>query len=151
MPLDRDTMSTLWRDSWNKGHGYVPWRDALSDLSPAQALWQPGPQRHSIWAHASHVAFWREYLTASALGEPVPSQAIVASRNFEIPADSAHANAQAWRDAVARVARSHTLVEDALHNPNVDPDVFGGLVAHDAYHLGQIMLLRAMLGLKPLM
>lgn len=81
----------------------------------------------------------------------MPTQAEIATKNFETPGDAAHASPELWRGAVERVERSQRLIEDALRDPAVDPDVFGGLVAHDAYHLGQIMLLRAMQGLKPLM
>lgn len=151
MHLDRATLGYLWSQSWEKGHGYTPWKDALGDLTPAQAAWKPGPERHSIWAHASHVAFWREYLVAMARGQSLPSDAEVANRSFDAPKGPSDASLPAWAALQTRVEQSHRLVERAIQDATLQVEPFAGLVAHDAYHLGQIMLLRAMLGLKPLM
>ena len=149
--MDRATILALWNDSWETGHGYAPWKDALNELTPSQAAWKPGPNRHSVWAHVNHVSFWREYLLAAVRGEPKPSQAEIASQQFDAPADPAHATPQAWSAAKERLSRTQTDVAASLADPRTDPDHFGGLVAHDAYHLGQIMLLRALQGMKPLL
>ncbi len=145
--MDRETLLKLWTDSWEGDIWIAPWAKALAGLTPQQAAFKPTPQRHSIWQNVNHVAFWREYSLDLAAGKPKPSDAERDRRNFEEPPA---ATAAAWDAARKRLADTHKRVRDAIANPAVPLDRLRYHLAHDAYHLGQIMYLRALQGLPPI-
>jgi hypothetical protein len=151
MTMDRPTILTLWNGAWEHGLGFAPWNTVLSGLTLAQASWTPANDRLSIWAHVSHICFWREYIAAAARKQAVPSDEVVKLRNFESPCSPLEATDAAWAALEKRFADSHALVAGVYADPTCDHDWMWGLVAHDSYHVGQIMLLRALQGLKPLM
>ena len=150
-PMDRSTILSLWNGAWETGLGFAPWKDVLSGLTPTQASTPPGDGRHSIWAHVSHICFWREYIAASARGKPVPTDEEVRRHNFEAPASSLQATQAAWDALKDRFTSSHRAMAEVYGDPTTQNDWMWGLVAHDAYHVGQIMLLRALQGLPPIM
>jgi len=149
--MDRTTIITLWNDAWERGHGYAPWKSMLDGLTPAMAAWRPAPDRHSIWGHVSHLCFWRDAIIAGARSLPMPDQAEITRSNFAEPSVAADATPLAWDQLVKRLARSQTDVAQMYADPTAALDWMWGLVCHDSYHVGQIMLLRALQGMKPLM
>jgi DinB superfamily len=149
--MDRGTVLTLWQDAWAKGLGFAPWKDVLQGLTAGQAAWPPGDGRHSIWAHVSHMCFWREYIAAAARKLPVPSDEEIRRRNFECPPSSLQAVQADWEALRERFVRSYRAVADVYADPVAHHEWMWGLIAHDSYHVGQVMLVRALQGLPPLM
>lgn len=149
--MDRTTILTLWNGAWESGLGFAPWKDVLADITAAQAAWQPGDGRHSIWAHVSHICFWREYIAAAARKQPLPSDEEIKRHNFEAPRSGLAGSEEAWAVLRSRFADSHASVARVYADPTAENDWMWGLVAHDAYHIGQVMLLRALQGMPPLM
>jgi hypothetical protein len=149
--MDRSTILQLWNTAWERGLGFAPWKDVLNGLTPAQAAWSPGKDRHSIWAHVAHMCFWREYIASAARGQATPSDEDVHRLNFAGPESSLHAAPEAWADLQSRFAESHRLLARLYADPSVSHDWMWGLVGHDSYHVGQVMLLRALQGIRPLM
>ncbi len=146
--MDRQTLLELWDGSWDGDIWFAPWTKALAGLTPQQATWKPGPGRHSIWQNVSHVAFWREYSTALVHNLPKPSKEDVERRNFEEPAA---VTVPAWDAAKKRLEETHHQVRSVIADPTLPLDRVKYHLAHDAYHLGQIMQTRAMQGLDPVM
>jgi uncharacterized damage-inducible protein DinB len=140
-------MLKVWDDSWTEGSGVAPWSKAVADLSPEQAAWRPGAGRHSIWQNVNHVSIWREYVIGKSGGRSGLSREEVYGRNFEEPAA---ATAEAWRDAVERLRRSHEGMRAVIAAPGTALEHVVAHFGHDSYHLGQIMHLRAMQGLGPI-
>lgn len=149
--IDRATILHLWTTAWDAGLGFAPWRDALNGISPAHAVWSPAPGRHSIWAHVSHMCFWREYLAMAARGMDVPSDDEVRRRNFEAPASLLQTGHVEWIALCRRFEDSHRSMAAVYADQACHHDWMWGLIAHDSYHVGQVMLLRALQGLAPLM
>lgn len=148
--------------AWEDGY-HTPAGKALEGLSAEQAFWRPSPDRHSIWQQVMHMAYWREFFLKELQG-PVafPSREELQEHNW--PAHPQVADDQAWQSARRRLATSQeqlvaalrALPEERLASP-LGPD--GGqtvaqaiveYMRHDSYHLGQIMLLRALQGLQPI-
>ena len=145
--MNRDELQQLWRASWD-GEGWIAsWRGACADLSAAQAGWKPSPDRHSIWQNVNHVIFWRDFTSCIAEGRPKPSQEQTERLNF---ADRAELTDAAWRKTLADLEKSHRDIEAIIGDQNRSIDRVKHHLSHDPYHLGQIMLLRALQGLKPL-
>ncbi len=149
--MDRATISTLWDGALTHGLGFAPWKDVLVGLSPEHAAWRPGNERHSIWAHVSHICFWREYIAAAARKHAVPNDEEIKRLHFAAPVSGLEIVPAAWHQLQHRFLATHALMAEVYRDPSAESDWMWGLVAHDSYHVGQIMLLRALQGLRPLM
>ena len=144
--MTREMLARLWNDAWDGESWVAPWSRAI-DLTPPPAAWSPSPGRHSIWQIVSHVAFWRETSLDIIAGKPKLPPDEVKRRNF--PAPEA-VTAAAWQQARDRLADSHRRIAASLADPSFPFDRLQHHPYHDAYHLGQIMYLRALQGLPPI-
>lgn len=157
--MDREHLLTLWDELWETGLYAGSLSKAIEDLTAAQAAWRPDlptgqrHQRHSIWQICHHMIFWREVVVRRTMGGPRPTEEEIASRNFDAPtddpADAPDATSGNWRDTREKLGESHRLVRSAIADLTLSTERIPYLIAHDCYHLGQIMLLRAMQGLPP--
>ena len=103
--------------------------------------------KHSIWQLTNHIAFWREYCLRLMSGEPRDEQ-LVKQRNWEGPSE---VNQAAWDSAVENLTQQQQAVYEAMGSADEKQlDRLRNIIEHDAYHMGQIMLLRAMQGMPPL-
>ena len=140
---DREMLIQMWDEMWNS-YTWIPgWNKSFSDLTAKQAAWKPDPKRNSIWQILNHIAFWRETMVNRLAGKP-PTDEVVAKSNWESPAEPTDA---AWREALARLERSHQAIRKALGDEKVPVEKLRYLLPHDAYHLGQVMYVRALQGL----
>jgi hypothetical protein len=137
------------RKNWHGGPSPV---GALRGVTAGEAAWRPTPRRKSIWELALHIAYWkyavRRHLEAG-VGRFPRSPA-----NF--PAQPEPADEAAWSRDVTLLRGEHERLVDAvrgLHERRlgaVPPEgrrwTYGelvlGIAAHDAYHTGQIQLLK---------
>ncbi len=145
--MTSETLLELWEAQSRDGLAAAGWSRALAGLSPEQASWRVpnvGGERHSIWQIVHHVVFWLEVGLAQSRGETGPTPEEIARRNFESPVEVSDA---AWAAAVERLQAARGAVAAAIREPAKNADVWPYLLAHDNYHLGQIMLLRAMQGM----
>lgn len=145
--MDQQLLGKLWNEAWESGLWAASWRRSVVDLTAAQAAWRPDPQRHSIWQIVEHLIYWREVTLRRAAGGEGPSDAEAAPRNFPQPAEPTDA---AWADTVKRLGDSQQAIAALLAEPQADISRVPYLLAHDAYHMGQISYLRALQGLPPL-
>jgi uncharacterized damage-inducible protein DinB len=136
----------MWKQAWDEGLWAAPWKDVLGGLSPDQAALRQGPERRSIWEVAGHVCFWREHELRKLAGEKVPEEEINA-RNYQPPAN---ATEDGWRSLRERFQETHRQIGAAIVDAK-DLERLQFLLPHDCYHTGQIMTLRAMLGLPPIL
>lgn len=131
------------------------WQAALyqqiDGLTVEQVLWKPAPDRHSIWDVILHINHWKQYAIAYVRG----TEKSIAEGNWTLaPADANEAN---WQKELARTKQLHEDFKDAakslgegLFDTNdKKANYVRQLICHDAYHCGQIGLLRVMQGLKP--
>jgi len=140
---DREMLIQMWDEMWNSYTWIPSWNKSFADLTAKQAAWKPDPKRNSIWQILNHIAFWRETMVNRLAGKP-PTDEVVAKSNWESPAEPTDA---AWREALARLERSHQAICKALGDEKVPVEKLRYLLPHDAYHLGQVMYVRALQGL----
>ena len=128
--------------------------DLLEDVTAEQAADRPIRGAHSIWELVLHATAWteiaRERIAGSAKGDPTPEE------DWPPVSDK---SAEAWRSAKERLKEAHReLAAEAARMddstligrvPGKDHSVLvmlHGIVEHDAYHGGQIAILKKALG-----
>jgi hypothetical protein len=136
------------RPSW---HG-TNLRGSLRGVSPRQAAWRPGRDRHNIWEIVVHAAYWKYIARRRLLGESRGSFPLKGSNWFRRPAEE---SAASWRSDVALLDETHRSLRAAV--ANLSPSdlshtprgskvsnlaLLSGIAAHDLYHAGQIQLLK---------
>ena len=128
--------------------------DLVGDVSATDAAEHPVAGAHSIWELVLHVTAWTE-IVRQRLVSPT---AVEPSEEQDWPA-VADNSAEGWRAAVERMKDAHReLAADvsALDDSRLIGRVPGrehtvlamvhGIVEHDAYHGGQIAVLKKALG-----
>ena len=134
----------------------APWSKLLKGLTPDQAATHPIPNGHSIWEVVLHMTAWtnevRRRLEGARAAEPSegdwPAVAIVSTPSWDAAqAQLAAAHAQLigavealpatrWAEPVGRIR------QPALGTGVTVGGMLVGLAQHDAYHTGQLALLR---------
>lgn len=145
---------------FNKDGWHAPLLKSVQDLTAGQAAWQPEPERNSIWQIVDHVALWKEYYTNRMAGGPRWERGWRKKLDWQEVTDVSE---PAWRAAVQRLVDAHEAVKAEL-SKRTDEDLtrmlpdsaytgskyplssIEGMVAHDAYHCGQIRYIRALQG-----
>jgi uncharacterized damage-inducible protein DinB len=154
-PLDRALLE--WnlqpqpgRRSWHGGPTPV---GALRGVTAEQARWAPTPSRKSIWQLTLHVAYWKYAVRRHLKEEPI---ARFPRKPANWPSVAPTADAAAWARDVALLKDEHLRLLEALRRvrrwplDRIPPEgrrwTYGelllGIAAHDAYHTGQIQLLK---------
>jgi uncharacterized damage-inducible protein DinB len=155
--LRREVDATLDGDPW---YGLAVSR-ILEGIDASKAAAHPVNGAHSIWELVAHMTAWvnetNRRLTGGAHGNPVEGDwpAITSTTP-----DSWSAARSALRQAHADLARTLTAIDDSdlerqIAGAQVDAagqpvtlyQTAAGLLQHDAYHAGQIALLKKALGL----
>lgn len=142
-------------------HAGSPWHgpsraDVLADVTVEEAARRPSPQAHGIWALVLHMHAWtREVARRVREGD---KRLPVEGDWPAVPTPSA----QGWREAVAALDAAHREVIAAVRergaarlderagpaeelSAGAGPTyrvMLHGLAQHDAYHTGQIALLK---------
>lgn len=130
--------------------------DALEGLTAKQAVWKAaGPQphgAHSIWEIVQHVTYWKGFLVQRLDGKTTKfsdEESWVVEETGE----------EAWAKAIARLKRTHNALMRRLREKKLDLDkpfpgekmptgeALYGVLAHDCYHIGQILTLRQIQGI----
>jgi uncharacterized damage-inducible protein DinB len=137
-----------------------PWHgasllDNLSSVTAAQAAARPVSSAHSIWELVLHLTGWTREVTRRLDGAPKG-----APTEGDWPAVG-EVSEPAWDKARDALRRAHQeLAEKAERFPEARwasavsqsedsfADTIAGLLQHDAYHGGQIGLLRRALGIS---
>lgn len=122
--------------------------DTLAPITAAQAAQKVIPNWNSIWQIVNHLISWRLNVLRRLQGETMVSPA---DNYFEPVQDTSDA---AWQSTLRNLAESQQKWLDLLENfsennfdtiytanPLTYYEHIQGILQHDAYHLGQIVLL----------
>jgi len=137
------------RGGWHGGPTPV---GALRGVSAPAAHRRPAPNRHSIWALTLHVAYWTYAVRRriSGGGPPFPRS----PANFPRVPD--RPTARSWAADRALLAEERRLLVEAIAAVPVNHlgrrpagakkwtygELIVGIAQHDAYHTGQIQMLK---------
>ena len=154
-------------DQFERAHSGDPWYGSpvtaiLEGVTAQQAAVRPPNGAHSIWELVLHITGWRNEVAARATGKPAGEPD---AGDWPAPGDPTPVR---WQAALAALAASHQhlvnvvrdISDDTLLEPTNDPrngppgtgvtyyELLHGIVQHDAYHAGQIAILKKVLGLS---
>ena len=123
--------------------------EILADVNAAQAARRPLPAAHSIWEIVLHMTTWKDAVRRRALGEQVP---VTPEQDWPPVRETSDA---AWAAALAGLRAAHAdlvgvvgglsarrLEEPLVPGGNTGYVQLHGIVQHDLYHAGQIILLK---------
>jgi uncharacterized damage-inducible protein DinB len=122
-------------------------------VAAVQAAWRPTPRRKSIWELALHIAYWKYTVRRHLQGGAQP-RFPRSPANF--PSQPDPADDRAWARDVGLLRSEHERLVEAVRALSdrrlgaVPPggrrwtygELVLGIAAHDAYHTGQIQLLK---------
>jgi len=128
-------------------------REILADVTAEQAAARPLPNAHSIWELVLHIAAWENAARNVLEGLPIN---VPPEENFPTISDTSEA---AWQDALATLETVHHGLRAAIaRSTDADLDtlvdnldtgrrysvysLLHGVVQHDLYHAGQIVMLK---------
>ena len=154
-------------DQFRRAHDGDPWHGSplmaiLKGVTAEQAARTPPNGAHSIWELVLHVTAWRNETARRAAGAPAGEPA---EGDYPPVGDPTPAR---WKAALAALDASHTRLADAVRDmtdahllkPTNDArdsalgvgvsyyELFHGIVQHDAYHSGQIAILKKVLSAR---
>jgi len=151
-------------DQFTRAHDGDPWHGSpvkaiLKGVTAEQAARKPPNGAHSIWELVLHMTAWRNETARRATGAPAgePAEGDYPSVGDPTPAR--------WTAALAAFDTSHEhlvaavrgMSDERMLKPTNDPrdrplgagvsyyELFHGIVQHDAYHAGQIALIKRLL------
>jgi uncharacterized damage-inducible protein DinB len=135
-------------------------REILKGVTHDQAAQRPPHGAHSIWELVLHMTGWRNEVARRATGKPAgepvggdyPDVGDVTAARWKIALEALDASNANLAIVVQRMS------DDELLEPTNDPrnrplgtgvsyyEMLHGIVQHDAYHAGQIAILKKVLG-----
>jgi uncharacterized damage-inducible protein DinB len=112
---------------------------------------RPGPAAHSVFQLLNHMAFWQEWVVSWLDGKTPPSTS-GSWRGRDGPAtrgewEQAVARFQSGLEALARCAREGDLMSRRGKTSRLE--MLQTATSHNSYHIGQVVVLRQLLGAWP--
>ncbi len=127
-------------------------QEVLANVNAAQAAAKPIANAHSIWEIVLHLTAWHKFVIKRLSGEEV----------FDVPMEDdwpavSDASEASWQKTLQELKKQHhNLCEAAarlqesdlskiMRSADSDHSIYvmlHGVIQHDLYHAGQIMLLR---------
>jgi uncharacterized damage-inducible protein DinB len=152
-------------DQLERAHAGDPWHGSsraslLADVTAEAGRTRPSPSVHSIWELVLHMTAWTREVTRRLQGGLASEPEM-----GDWPALPATPDERAWRAAIAALDEAHVMLRDTVRvfdekrltirvgderNAPLGTGVtfaqtINGLVQHDAYHSGQIAVVKKML------
>jgi len=145
-----------WDHIWEKEEWIAPVSTVLEGIPAAAAAWAPQGGGNSIWETLNHMTYYNERRLLRLTGQEVEHQK---SNEETFKGSMDPEDEEGWEAAVIKARTIAAglrealgqLTEAQLDSPYVSGDITLGQellnwIMHDAYHAGQIVLIRKQLG-----
>ena len=147
--MNREILVEQFDACYDENNWFVSLRTVLDGVTQDQAAWKPEGLDNSIWNTVNHVIFWTERWLQRYRGELNEPQDVDNDTTFQ--SDETDWNATLtkldsvmieWRDKLGKIddAKLESPVNDQYQAPWRSPLAQQNI--HNAYHIGQILLLR---------
>lgn len=148
--LTENVQPRAGRGAWHGGPTAV---GSLRGVTASQAAWSPAKGRKSIWQLALHIAYWKYAVRRRLEGGTAP-KFLRSPANWPRVPDPA--SERAWKEDVALLQLEHerlVAVVAGIPSSRYSTKLAGGkrwsvgelivgIAQHDAYHVGQIQMLK---------
>ncbi|RMF76431.1 MAG: DinB family protein [Planctomycetota bacterium] len=134
------------RKAWHGPH----LKAAIRGVDAAQAVWRPQPRRHNIAEQVLHAAYWKYVVRRKLRGDKRGSFPLKGTNWFPV---RGKLRDEAWAEHKNLLDEQHRLLRAAVAESaggkrkalgEAQLRLITGVAAHDAYHAGQIRMLRSM-------
>ena len=152
-PTLKSVLLAQLRSTHNKAEWFVPVNTAVAGLTPEQARWipksegprNPAPEDHSVGMLAYHLLYWNTHALAQLKGEKVPPATSDNNETFN------KFDATSWPDTVKKLDENLTALEQLVEAADdakiaAIANTIAHISAHNAYHTGQIIMIRKLQG-----
>ncbi|MTH52254.1 DinB family protein [Bacillus mangrovi] len=150
----KETLLTLRNYSWKKNGWNASLSQALENVTAADAAWKPPGGGNTIWETVNHLNYFNARTLEKLLGK-TPDHTVATNEETFGAAGSVN-DEEKWKSAVSKTEQLMTsLIEtiEKLSEENVAEGEWDirlpEIMMHDAYHTGQIVLIRKMQGSWP--
>ena len=151
--LESKRISNLYQSIYNGN----PWLEVnlantLNDVTAEQAYRKINPNLNTIWEIVNHLIQWRRNILRRVQGETITTP----DHNYFVPV--LDPSEVAWHQSLQNLAKSQdqwntflTYFDDGdfekiyINNNLTYYEHIHGIIQHDVYHLGQIVLLKKLL------
>lgn len=148
----REKMEMLLKQrelTWDKEEWFVPLAPALDGLGPVEAAWQPPGGGNTIWETLNHLNYYNHRLlcrlTKTEFGpEKADNDATFGPKGDPEDGPGWEATRERTRRIVEGLRQALAGASDADYR-----ETHASWVMHDAYHTGQIVLIRKQQGSWP--
>jgi uncharacterized damage-inducible protein DinB len=140
----------------NRKNWFVPLSDALAGLNYRQASSHDKKAEHSVWQLVNHLIFWNERWLLRLRGEVPPEMEIDNSETFsnEEPSEKLWEQDKSKLDKILADCeyRLKEMTDEVLDREayagygSTWYEMFTQFTVHNAYHIGQIVLVRKIQG-----
>ena len=127
--------------------------DSIAEIDANCAAWKPAPDRHSIWELVLHIAYWK-YEVRKTICENAPEPFPRNPDNW--PEMPSQLNKENWKKDKAILEMEYRQLVESIEQfdnsrmseklkqyPDLTyADVISGILHHDLYHIGQIVLMK---------
>ncbi|HRB00901.1 MAG TPA: DinB family protein [Ignavibacteria bacterium] len=128
--------------------------EQLKDLNFKQAVWRPDINRNSIWKIVKHTIFWKQYIFSEEEGKPFSSEERRSGNWMSIPEKP---DEEKWQSELLLLEMTHKKMKSLIRKKDIElfntrkefSNYIREIISHDAYHAGQIGLVRVLQGIKP--
>lgn len=158
MSGDRNVLEKTVGHALSGEGAHVEARSAIERLDWKVTGTRPDPVPHSIFQLLNHMIYWQEWVVKWLDGEdpPIPKHA-----SGSWPGNAGPVSSEDWERAVGRFG---TLLDELIRrsgeadlfsmgvsvgSEKTRLEMFQTIGSHNSYHLGQVVLLRQMLGAWP--
>ena len=151
--MTKDVLLRQFTNCYDENDWFVAVRNAVEGVTAKQAGWKPAGAQHSIWEIVNHLRHDNNACLQRFLGREYKSPAANNDETFDSVGGSWETDLERfevimtkWRE-VLKNADDATLVELAPHRKETNWGTeIANMNAHNAYHGGQIVLLRKLQG-----
>ena len=137
----REILLAELRSTHNNEDWFVPANIAVKGLTPEQANWNDGKGNHSVGQLAYHLVYWNRRNLARLKGEQLEKFSGNNDETFD------KFDSKSWNETVQQLDSIMNELEKWVETADEaklkeSATVFTHISTHNAYHIGQIILVR---------
>ena len=137
----RELLLAELKSTHNSEEWFVPANVAVKGLTPEQASWTDGKGNHSVGQLAHHLVFWNRQSLATLKGEKPEKFNGNNDETFN------SFDAKSWNETVEQLDQVLSDLEKWIESADEaklkdSAQLFTHISTHNAYHVGQIILVR---------